>query len=101
MPRGGARQGAGRKKGVTDRLPKAATKRVALAAFKGDSPLEFLLKVMRDPKQAEEVRIDAAKAALGFVHPRLSNIEHKGDPENPIETVTQIVLVAGNGNRPS
>lgn len=99
MPRGGARPNAGRKKGATDRLPKAATKRIALAAFKGDSPLEFLLQVMRDPKHTDDVRIDAAKAALGFVHPRLSNIEHKGDPENPIETVNQIILVAGHGNR--
>lgn len=77
---GGARPGAGRKKGV----PNSRTQeRVAKAEASGLMPHEFLLSVARGesigtyvPTFAE--RIDAAKAAANYYAPKLSNVEHSG-----------------------
>ena len=83
MPRGGARPGAGRPTGQRDRFAQQSIRRVV---DEGTTPLDFMLSVLRDEKKPEAVRMDAAKAAAPYVHPRLANIEatHKGDPENPI-----------------
>lgn len=53
----------------------------------GISPLEFMLKVMRqdptheDPKvqiARESLQFEAAKAAAPYMHPRLAAVEHSG-----------------------
>lgn len=81
MPRGGKREGAGRPEG-------AATKRTReiadAAASEGQTPLEYMLAVMRDTSQDDARRLDAAKSAAPYVHARLSNIQHSGDAENPV-----------------
>jgi hypothetical protein len=41
-------------------------------AGKSDSPLDYMLRVMRDPSQDEKRRDSMAKAALPYVHTRLS-----------------------------
>lgn len=41
----------------------------------GLTPLEYLLSVMRDEGAEEARRVDAAKAAAPYVHPRLGAIE--------------------------
>ena len=41
-------------------------------AFAGLTPLEFMLRVMRDEGADEAKRLDAAKAAAPYVHPRLN-----------------------------
>jgi hypothetical protein len=41
----------------------------------GTTPLDFLRKIMQDPEKPESLRIEAAKAAAPYVHPRLSNVE--------------------------
>jgi hypothetical protein len=93
--RGGARPGAGRKKGATN--TKTAIERAAIRekveAIKseGDTPLEVLLRIMRTAKD-EATIIDCAKAAAPYVHPKLNNIQHSGDAENPVETVTRVEL---------
>lgn len=83
---GGARAGAGRPKGVPN---KKTTEQAAAVAASGITPLEFLLKVMRDSKKTLDLRIDAAKAAAPYVHARLGSIEYTGKDGGPIE-VTQI-----------
>jgi hypothetical protein len=88
---GGARSGAGRPKGGANRLNDEA-RRVALGD--GISPLEFLLGIMRDVEQAQETRLDAAKAAAPYVHAKLQAIQHSGDAENPVEVITRVELVA-------
>lgn len=94
---GGKRPGAGRRKGSTN--TKTAIERAAIRekveAIKaaGETPLEVLLRMMRN-SQDEAVVIDCAKAAAPYLHPRLSSVEHKGDPDNPLETVTRIELTA-------
>ena len=72
-----------------------------LAQRKGLSPLEFLLSVMDDEDNDLKVRMDAAKAACPYVHPRLSAIEvankpWDGDP-NSISNKQLAEIIAGAG----
>ena len=46
---------------------------------RGATPLAHMLEVMRSPDRSPEERMEAAKAAAPFVHPRLTAIEHKGE----------------------
>ena len=65
MPRGGKRQGAGRPRGTQNR--KTAEMRAEIAVS-GELPLDYMLRVMRDPN-AEPHRRDAmSKAAAPYVH---------------------------------
>jgi hypothetical protein len=43
-----------------------------------------MLQVMRDDTKADDVRLDAAKSAAPYVHPKLSSVVHKGDEKNPV-----------------
>lgn len=81
MARGGARPGAGRPKGVSPRKTQALRDAVAKG---GMMPLDYLLSVMRDKKGDPEMRLDAAKAAAQYVHPKLAAIQHSGDPDAPL-----------------
>ncbi|MGB7097519.1 MAG: hypothetical protein WBD95_01960 [Xanthobacteraceae bacterium] len=54
----------------------------------GLAPLDFLLEVMRDEKAELHVRLDAAKSAANYVHPKLSAIEHSGPEKGPLEVQT-------------
>jgi hypothetical protein len=67
----GLAKSGGRTKGVRNRK----TERGKTAAERtGVTPLDFLLKVMRNVKEPMWLRIDCAKAAAPYVHPRLSAI---------------------------
>ena len=70
------RKTGGRKKGIPNKA--TAAKAQAIAAS-GKTPLDYLLEVMRDELAALPDRIDAAKAAAPYVHPKLASIEHKGE----------------------
>jgi hypothetical protein len=75
---GGARAGSGRKKGAsTQKTREIADK----AASEGTTPLEFMLEVMRDTEADKAARMDMAKAAAPYIHPRLSTVDAnlKGD----------------------
>lgn len=83
MPRGGKRDGAGRKTGSAS----TKTREIAdQAAAEGITPLEFMLEIMRkeelgpdaDPGQVlahQAMRFEAAKAAAPYIHPKLSSVE--------------------------
>ena len=94
MARGGSREGAGRPKG--QRNVRTAEQAAAIEAS-GLTPLDYLMSVVRDIAAAKDERIDAAKAAAPYVHPKLSSIEHRGDSDNPLEVITRIELVDGDG----
>jgi hypothetical protein len=49
-----------------------------LAAQSETTPLDYLLSLMRDVEAPVEQRLEAAKAAAPYVHPRLSAIDHSG-----------------------
>jgi hypothetical protein len=70
--KGGKRPGAGRKKGIPNR---ASVAREAAIAASGLTPLEYMLSTMRDEGKPLELRLDMAKAAAPYVHPRLASVE--------------------------
>src|SRR5690348_2865607 len=86
MPRGskpGERRG-GRAKGTPNKASAARQKRVSEG---GITPLDYMLKVMRDRKADASRRDDMAKAAAPYVHPRLATNTHQGPTGGPIQTV--------------
>lgn len=50
-------------------------------AASGMTPLDYLLSVMRDEAQPSAARLDAAKAAAPFVHPRRNAVTVEADIE--------------------
>lgn len=76
--RGGARKGAGRKKGQPNRR---TVETQAQAAEGGLTPLEYLLDVMRNGAD-EKLRFAAANAAAPYVHAKLSSIEMNANVTN-------------------
>jgi hypothetical protein len=86
MARGGFRNGSGRKVGSASKR----TREIANAAAEnGETPLEYMLRVMRDDTAKAERRDEMAKAAAPFIHPRLSAIGHSGE----IGTSVQVIRV--------
>ncbi len=47
-------------------------------------PLNFLLTIMREDGFDLGTRLDAAKAAAPYIHPKLAQIQHTGDAQKPI-----------------
>ena len=72
MPRGGARRGAGRKPGTPNRV--TAELQAAVAAS-GETPLDYMLRVMRDPTMEHPRRDEMAKAAAPYVHSKLAAVD--------------------------
>lgn len=70
--RGGKRPGAGRKPGVPNRATQARQEEIAAS---GLTPLEYLIGVLRDDGVPTDVRLEAAKAAAPYVHPRLASVD--------------------------
>jgi hypothetical protein len=112
MPRGGFREGSGRKQGSPN---KATAARQAEVAASGVTPLEVMLANMRfHHQQAEELigLLSAAESpetkiqllgeivrqrqiaqrcaadAANYVHPKLASIQHGEDRDNPLKSVT-------------
>ncbi len=73
----------GRKKGTPNRA--TAAKEAAIAAS-GMTPLDYMLAVMRDSRADYEVRLDAAKGAAPYVHPKLAQVDAtiRGDAAHPL-----------------
>jgi hypothetical protein len=46
-------------------------------------PLDFLLRLMRDPQSPIARRLDAARAAAPFLDPKLCAVEPKPSPAAP------------------
>lgn len=69
-----------------NKLAKDAQQR---AAASGILPLDYLLQVMRDPNSDEAKRLDAAKAAAPYIHPKLQPVDKDGD-------TTQQIAVKGS-----
>lgn len=72
MARGGKREGAGRKAGsVTTKTRETADR----AAAEGLTPLDYMLKILRDEEQPKDARMWAAEKAAPYVHAKLANVE--------------------------
>lgn len=84
MARGGLRPGAGRPKGAAS----VKTRDIAdNAAAEGITPLEFMLQIMRDVGEDSVRRLDAAKSAAPYIHPRLATLDVGNKDDKPFEQV--------------
>ena len=66
---GGARKGAGRKQGTKNPRTIAANEAARLLPS-ADDPKQWLLALMRDPRQDLRRRVEAARALLPYLHAR-------------------------------
>lgn len=77
--RGGARPGAGRKKGtMSDRRKTVLNERKRLEdalTAKRATPLEIMARVMAGDATVTEMQFEAAKAAAPYIHPKLSAVQ--------------------------
>lgn len=115
MARGGKRANAGRKTGSATKKTREIAEK---AAENGQTPLEYMLDVMRSPMPKElaeklqdpkvklsvellsqlfgwhSMRFEAAKAAAPYMHPRLQTTTVKGDtPDGSIPHRVRIEFV--------
>lgn len=70
--KGGKRPGAGRKAGVPNKRTAEIQKAVEES---GQTPLDYMLSVMRDTEQDEFRRLQAANMAAPYVHAKLSSVD--------------------------
>lgn len=87
MPSGGARPGAGRPKGSKTRVRDDAATSSPPAPYRpvinGISPLDFLLSVMQAPDAPFAYRLEAAKLAAPYVHPKIAAAKPAAPEEKP------------------
>ena len=81
----------GRKPGTLNR---ATAAKVAEIAASGQTPLDFMLSVMRNEECTPERRLEAAKAAAPFIHPRLAAVEHSGSVAETVKVEMSDIDVA-------
>lgn len=79
----------GRKKGTKN---KRTEKLQAEIAETGLTPLEYLLSVLRDEKEERAIRIEAAKAAAPYIHPRLQNTTVKIPDGLDIRVIERVIV---------
>lgn len=106
MARGGARPGAGRKKGIvsfkdslatriqTEAKAEAIREVVREVRKKGDTPLEYMLNVMRDETVDSKRRDSMAAAAAPYLHPKLSNATLNVKQASSLREMTTDELIA-------
>lgn len=81
---GGAGRGQGRKKGIPNKTNRVIRE---AAAASGELPLDYMLRVMRDPKVNKDRRDEMAKAAAPYLHSKLQTTTHRTDPGRPLQMV--------------
>jgi hypothetical protein len=74
MSHGGARNGAGRKKGAATKITEKARE---AAAEGGIMPLDYMLDILRNEELTRDERMDAAKAAAPYLHAKLVSTQNK------------------------
>jgi hypothetical protein len=93
---GGRRRGTPNRRTVQrERAVAAAAKQIAAAlgedAFPGDAHA-LLIAVCKDPQQPAGLRIEAARAAIGYEKPRLAAVEAKVDGRMTLEQMVAASL---------
>lgn len=84
----GAKTG-GRVKGSAN---KSTRERLQALMDSGETPLEYMLRIMRDKMVDDERRDKMALAAASYMHPRLASTEISGNPDKPLEHKVAIVF---------
>lgn len=78
------RKTGGRQKGVPNR---ATAAKVAEIEASGLTPLDYMLSILRDANADQAARLDAAKSAAPYVHPRLATVDMGNKDDKPFEQV--------------
>lgn len=96
MSRGGARPGAGRKKGSVTKATVYRQEMMARAAADGISPLEVMLSTMRQAWAENKLdeALQAAVHAAPYVHPRLASSQVTVDDKRTAEQFSDAELEA-------
>src|SRR5215470_1266615 len=81
MPRGGKRPGAGRPPGAISKSTRAILEATASG---GEMPLEYMLRIMRDPREPAACRDEMAKAAAPYLHPKMQSTAPSTDDGLPV-----------------
>ena len=76
----------GRKKGGKNKITLASSAHAIMEKAKaaGITPLEYMLGILRDEKQPQDIRMEMAKAAAPYVHPKLQVTKLQGDKDAPL-----------------
>ena len=79
----------GRVKGVPN---KATAAKLQAVTASGLTPMDFMLKVMRDEAEDLDKRLDAAKSVAPYVHPKLAPVDATdgGSQKYRLEVVTNV-----------
>jgi hypothetical protein len=96
MSRGGARVGAGRKKGSVTKATVYRQEMMARATADGISPLDVMIQTMRAAWAANKTdeALQAAVHAAPYVHPRLAASQVTVDDKRSAEQFTDAELEA-------
>lgn len=102
MSKGGPRQGAGRPAGSVNRR---SAEVIAEALAAGTTPLEYMLKIMRDEEADVKRRDWAAEKCANFIHPRPAPMERTvtvelpdtSTPEGIDKALDAIIAAIGKG----
>jgi hypothetical protein len=73
----------GRPKGSRNKCTRALLEATKVG---GELPLDYMLRIMRDPSATAKRRDEMAKAAAPFVHSKLASIENLGPQDKPRTT---------------
>ena len=94
----------GRPPGAKNKRTLALQRRIQQA---GVTPLEYLVSIMVDEDQEQHTRIDAAKAAAPYIHPRLQSTTiqekpYEGDPSSITnEQLASIIQTPSGSDAPA
>lgn len=77
--------------------PASAGETLAAILGSGPTPLDHMLQVMRDESVEPAKRLDAAKAAAPYVHPRLASVALGNHDDKPFEQVIRWALTEDEG----
>src|SRR5215469_8866956 len=91
MPRGGKRPGAGRPRGAISK----STRAILEAAAGGEMPVEYMLRIMGDPREPAARRDEMAKAAAPFLHPKMQATAPSIADGSPVVPVINLTINRG------
>ncbi len=80
----GQPKSGGRTTGTPNKSTQASLATLQKAASAGLTPLDYMLKVLRDDASSAADRKWAADAAAPYLHPKLQSIAHTGGDGGPI-----------------
>jgi hypothetical protein len=92
MPRGGKRPGAGRPWGAISKSTRAILEATAAG---GEMPIEYMLRIMRDPREPAARRDEMARAAAPYVHAKIQSAAPSMDDGLPVRPVINLTINRG------